>query len=72
MTDYLDSLDVCRLLTEACEAAGGQKHWCSLHAISPSYVSNVLHARSEPGRAVLSALGLVRVAMYRKREEATL
>lgn len=70
MTDYLDSLDVCRLLTEACEAAGGQRNWCMRHAVSPSYVSNVLHARSEPGKAVLSALGLVRVAMYRKSTEA--
>lgn len=67
---YLDGIDVCRLLSLACKAAGGQKKWSEAHDMSPSYVSNVLNARCEPGKAILDALGLVRVVMYRKRTEA--
>ena len=68
-TYYIDHVDVCRLLTDACTAAGGQNEWAKRFGISPSYVSNVLHSRCEPGRAMLEALGIVRVVMYRKREE---
>jgi hypothetical protein len=68
-TYYIDHVDVCRLLTDACKAAGGQKKWADAHGISSTYVSNVLHSRCEPGRAMLEALGIVRVVMYRKREE---
>lgn len=70
MIDYLDTLDVCRLLSQACKEAGGQRKWAETYGLSPSYVSNVLHARCEPGKAVLDALGLARVVMYRKRPEA--
>lgn len=69
-TYYIDHVDVCRLLTEACAAAGGQKKWADAHGISSPYVSNVLNSRCEPGRAMLEALGIVRVIMYRKREES--
>ncbi len=64
--DYLDSLDVCRRLSEACKEAGGQGAWAALHGVSPTYVSSVLHARIEPGRAILEPLGLVRVIVYRE------
>lgn len=69
-TKYIDSLDVCRLLTLACKSAGGQKYWAESHGLTPSYVSNVLHSRCEPGKAILDALGLVRVTMYRQRTES--
>lgn len=67
---YFDSLDVCRLLSKACQEAGGQKRWAETYGMSPSYVSNVLNARCEPGKTILDALGLARVVMYRKRTEA--
>ena len=70
MIDYLDTIDVCRLLSKACKDAGGQRAWAEIHDMSPSYVSNVLHARCEPGKAMLDALGLARVVLYYKRPEA--
>ena len=64
--NFLDSMDVCRRLSEACKDAGGQSAWAALHGVSPTYVSSVLHARIEPGKAILKALGLVRVVVYRE------
>ena len=64
--NFLDSMDVCRRLSEACKEAGGQSAWAALHGVSPTYVSSVLHARIEPGKAILQALGLVRVVVYRE------
>jgi len=63
---FLDSIDVCRRLSEACKAQGSQSAWAALHGVSPTYVSSVLHARIEPGKAILQALGLVRVVVYRE------
>jgi hypothetical protein len=64
--NFLDSMDVCRRLSEACKDVGGQSAWAALHGVSPTYVSSVLHARIEPGKAILQALGLVRVVVYRE------
>lgn len=68
--EYLDSIEVCRRLSQACKEAGGQKAWAQMHGVSPAYVSSVLHARCEPGKVILDALGLVRVIRYRERPEA--
>jgi len=65
-TVYLDSIDVCRRLSKACKEAGGQRAWAEAHGVSPTYVSSVLHSRIEPGKAILQALGLVRVVVYRE------
>ena len=68
---YLDSLDVSLLLSKACKEAGGQKAWAEAQGISSTYVSRVLHAHCEPGKAILEGLGLVRVVVYRPaRQEA--
>jgi DNA-binding transcriptional regulator YdaS (Cro superfamily) len=64
--NFLDSMDVCARLSAACKEAGGQSAWAALHGVSPTYVSSVLHARIEPGKAILQALGLVRVVVYRE------
>ena len=61
---YLDSMEVCRRLSAACKEAGGQKDWAEMHGVSPAYVSSVLHARIEPGQAILSALGLAKIVRY--------
>jgi DNA-binding transcriptional regulator YdaS (Cro superfamily) len=65
-TNFLDSMDVCARLYKACKDQGGQSAWAALHGVSPTYVSSVLHARIEPGKAILQALGLVRVVVYRE------
>lgn len=60
----LDLVGVCTRLQAACDAAGGQQAWARRHDISPSYVSDVLHARRAPGDSILQALGLARVVKY--------
>lgn len=69
----MDALDVCRLLRQACKAAGSQQAWAAQNGVSPAYVSDVLNARREPGDSILAALGLRRVVKYvevRKRDAA--
>lgn len=57
------------LIREACDAAGGQKAWANQHGMSPSYVSEVLHMKREPGPAILDALGVVRVVRYLRKAD---
>lgn len=64
---YLDSLEVCRRLSAACKAAGGQRAFAEKYGMSAGYVCDVLNARREPGESILNALGLVRVVRYRAR-----
>lgn len=60
----LDGLSVCARLRDACRDAGGQAAWAERHGLSPSYVSDVLNARRDPGDSILRALGLRRVVKY--------
>lgn len=57
--------DVLQQLRGEIEAAGSAKAWAERHAISPSYVSDVLKGVRDPGPAVLEALRLERVVTYR-------
>jgi predicted transcriptional regulator len=45
---------------------GNQAAWAKAHTLSPSYISDVLSGRREPGEAVMRALGLERIVTYRK------
>ena len=60
----LDSLDVSARLRAACAEAGSQTAWAAKHGVSLGYVNDVLHARREPGDAILRALGLRRITRY--------
>lgn len=66
MPDLMDALDVLRCLRVACRDAGGQQAWASRHGLSPAYVSDVLHARRDPGPLILTALGLQRIVRYQR------
>lgn len=44
-----------------------QKDWAESHDMSPTYLSDVLVGRREPGDKILTALKLERVITYRKR-----
>ena len=48
----------------ACRAAGSQSAWAVSIGITPQYLSDVLNCRRDPGKAILSALGLRRVVAY--------
>ena len=47
---------------------GSQASSAKAHGVSPAYLSDVLNGRREPGEAILSALGLTRVAVYQKTQ----
>lgn len=47
------------------EVKGNQSAWAKANKISPAYVSDVIAGRREPGKKILSALGLERVVSYR-------
>ena len=49
------------------QANGNQAAWALQHELSPTYVSDVLTGRREPGRRILNALNLERVMLYRER-----
>ena len=45
---------------------GKQEQWSNDHDIQPSYVSDVLRGRRDPGKSILAALGYERVVLYQK------
>lgn len=47
-------------------AGANQKAWADSHGVAPSYVSDVLNRRRDPGRAILRALGLTKTVAYVK------
>lgn len=68
----LDALDVIRRLRQACTAAGSQKAWAGQHALSSSYVSDVIAGRTEPGSSIIAALGLIKLpARYVERRTSS-
>ena len=48
-------------------AGDNQAAWAIKHEFSPSYLSDVLNGRREPGEKILKALGLEREHVYRER-----
>jgi DNA-binding transcriptional regulator YdaS (Cro superfamily) len=55
-------------LRRACNAAGTQKAWAELHALSPAYVNDVLQGNRAPGQSILDALELEAAVVYRRRK----
>ena len=51
-------------LKKACELSGSQKAFAKSNGVSEQYVSDVLHYRREPGKAILDALGLAKEISY--------
>ena len=45
---------------------GKQEQWANDHDVQPSYLSDVLRGRRDPGKSIQKALGYERVVMYRK------
>lgn len=62
----MTSDDVRKILKAECDDCGSQVVWATKHSLSPSYTSDVLNGRREPGPALLSALGLRKIVMYRR------
>jgi hypothetical protein len=57
--------DVLKLLADRCDARESQAAWAKANNLSPSYVSDVLNRRRDPGDSILLALGVERVVGYR-------
>ena len=64
--DHLTLEQVRERVRVACKI-GGQKQWADAHGVAPSYVSDVLSGRREPGGAILGALGLTKEVRYRDK-----
>lgn len=60
----LDLAALYGVLRRAIDHAGGASAFADLHGITASYVSDVVHARTPPGPAILDALRLRRVVSY--------
>jgi hypothetical protein len=60
----LDLIGVYARLRDAIQAAGSQQAFARSIGISPTYLSDVLNARREPGDAILRALGLRKQVRY--------
>lgn len=58
--------DVLDRLRSRIDEAGGASAWARQAECSPSYVSDVLHKRREPGATILAALGLEGEKTYRE------
>lgn len=58
--EYLDLIDVFRLIRVACGKAGSQRAWAYQHGLSPQFVSDVLNAKCLPTDIILAAVGLAR------------
>jgi len=59
--------DVVKLLAREVGKAASRRQWARATGISSVYVDDVLNGRREPGKAILDALGLVRVVTYRRK-----
>lgn len=64
VTVLLTAQNLRDMLQRAVNDYGGQTAWAKDNGIPPSVVSDVLHAKRDPGPAVLRALGLVKVTRY--------
>ena len=58
--------EVRKMLRGLIDAAESKSAWARAHHVAPSYVSEVLYGRREPGPRMLKALGLrrQRVILY--------
>lgn len=56
------------VLVAAIEKAGGASNWAKSAHVSPAYVGDILKGFREPGPAILNALGIERVMMYRRKK----
>ncbi len=61
--------DVLARLRERIAEAGGASAWARGAGCSPSYVSDVLGKRRDPGPAILAALGLQGEKTFRHRTQ---
>lgn len=57
---------IIRRLQVRANKLGGQKQLAKELGISPQYLSDVMTGKSEPGPAILEALGYERVVLYKE------
>ena len=63
--------EVLALLLAECEKVKTRAAWAKAHGVSPTYVSDVLMGRREPGQSILDALGLERIVTYEVKASAS-
>ena len=58
------------VIAKAIDRAGSQSAFAEANDMSAQYVNDVVRGRKEPSRAILDAVGLERVVMYRRKASA--
>jgi hypothetical protein len=66
--DSMNLYELRTLLRRRCDEAGSVRVWALKHGVSPVYVGHVLAGKRGPGKALLDALGLVRVISYTEKK----
>lgn len=64
----MDQEAAMKLVSKAIEKEGSQKAFAQKHALSPAFVNDITQGRRELSKAILDAVGLERVTLYRRKE----
>lgn len=67
IANNLENMRVEKMLRDACTEAGGQSAWAEKNGLSSQYVCDVAKGRRAPGKAILDALGLEKMVIYREK-----
>src|SRR5215471_7956242 len=65
----MKNLDPIAELMRACAEAGSKRRWALAHGVTAVYVGDVLAGKREPGPAILDALEIERLVIYRRKQE---
>lgn len=66
MNDILTALDVRSIIMERIKELGSQRAFARHAGVSAAYVNDYVHWRREAGKALLDAVGIVKVARYQR------
>jgi hypothetical protein len=66
--EYLTEAELCRVLRDACTAAGGGAQWAARHNFYPKTPSVVMRGEQAISPRLAEALGYERVVLFRKRQ----
>jgi DNA-binding transcriptional regulator YdaS (Cro superfamily) len=65
----IDEDEARKVIWKAVHAAGSQKAFADAKGLSVAYVNDVVRERKMPSKAILDAVGLERVTLYRRKPE---
>lgn len=63
----MEQAKVIEALQAAISAEGSRARFARKHGMSPTFVADVVHGRKDTSKAILLALGLEKVVVYRRK-----